>query len=169
MLSYNYLTKETFTQSSPCMRQVIEDLVGDIKSPFTKNTTGKRVTYISTTSSCLKNNSTSLDIESTSFRSDGNTLRSMIWLKRLFVESLKPEIAKNRKHVEYIMYLSITSIYHIGVDYLVRPFWNNTSNSWTYRIIEKSPLHEKSYPLLIVQKKFIVKEQITSIWILTWD
>ena len=169
MLSYNYLTMETFAQSSPCMRQVIEDLVGDIKSPFTKNTTGKPVTYISTTSSCLKNNSTSLDIESTSFRSDGNTLRSMIWLKSLFVESLKPEIVKNRKHVEYTMYLSINSIYHIGVDYLVRPFWNNTSNSWTYRIIEKSPLHEKSYPLLIVQKKFTVKEQITSIWILTWD
>ena len=143
MLSYNYLTMETFAQSSPCMRQVIEDPVGDIKSSFTKNTTGKQVTYISTTSSCLKNNSPSLDIKSTSFRSDGNTLRSMIWLKSLFVESLKPEIAKNRKHVEYTMYLSITSIYHIGVDYLVRPFWNNTSNSWTYRIIEKSPFHEK--------------------------
>jgi hypothetical protein len=27
------------------------------------------------------------------------------------------------------MYLSINSIYHIEVDYLVRPFWNNTSNS----------------------------------------
>jgi hypothetical protein len=41
------------------------------------------------------------------------------------------------------MYLSINSIYHIGADYLVRPFWNNTSNSWTYRIIEISPFHEK--------------------------
>jgi len=81
MLSYNYLTMETFAQSSPYMRQVIEDPVGDIKSSFTKNTTGKQVTYISTTSSCLKNNSASLDIESTSFRSDGNTLRSMIWLR----------------------------------------------------------------------------------------
>ena len=62
---------ETFAQTSPYMQQVIEDLVGDIKSPFTKNTTGKPVTYISTTSSCLKNNSASL--EYTSFRSDGNT------------------------------------------------------------------------------------------------
>jgi hypothetical protein len=143
MLSYNYLTMETFAQSSPYKRQVIEDPVGDIKSPFTKNTTGKPVTYISTTSSYLKNNSASLNIESTSSRSDGNTLRSMIWLKSPFVESLKPEIAKNSKHVEYTLYLSINSIYHIGVDYLVRPFWNNTSNSWTYRIIEKSPFHEK--------------------------
>ena len=76
MLSYNYLTSEASAQSSPSMRQVIEDPVGDIKSPFTKNTTGKPVTYISPTSSCLKNNSASLDIESASFRSDGNTLRS---------------------------------------------------------------------------------------------
>jgi hypothetical protein len=71
MLSYNYLTIETFAQSSPYMRQVIEDPVGDIKSPFTKNTTGKPVTYINPTPSCLKNNSASLDIESASFRSDG--------------------------------------------------------------------------------------------------
>jgi hypothetical protein len=35
------------------MRQVIEDPVGDIKSPFTKNTMGKPITYISTTSSRL--------------------------------------------------------------------------------------------------------------------
>jgi hypothetical protein len=143
MLSYNYPTSEASAQSFPYMQQVIEDPVGDIKSPFTKNTTGKPVTYISTISSCLKNNSASLDIESTSFRSDGNTLRSMIWLKSPFVESLKPEIAKNRKHVEYTMYLSMDSIYHIAVDYLVRPFWNNTSNSWTYWIIEISPCHEK--------------------------
>jgi len=67
----------------------------------------------------------------------------MIWLKSPFVESLKPEVAKNRKHVEYRMYLSLNSIYHIEVDYLVRHFWNNTSNSWIYRIIEKSPFHEK--------------------------
>jgi len=110
MLSYNYPTSEASTQSFPYMRQVIEDPVGDIKSPFTKNTMGKPITYIITTSSSLKNNSASLDIESTSFRSDGNTLRSMIWLKSPFVESLKPEIAKNRKHVEYTMYLSINSI-----------------------------------------------------------
>src|SRR6185437_10641824 len=117
-------TMETFAQSSLYMQQVIEDPVGDIKSHFA-NYNEKPVTYISTTSSCLKNNFASLDIESTSFRSDGNTLRSMIWLKSSFVESLKPEIAKNRKHVEYTMYLSINSIYHIEVDYLVRPFWNN--------------------------------------------
>ena len=95
MLSYNYFTTETFAQSSPYMRQVIEDPVGDIKSPFTKNTTGKPVTYINPTSSCLKNNSASIDIESTSFRSDEKTLRSTIWLKSPFIESLKPEIAKN--------------------------------------------------------------------------
>ena len=121
-LSYNYFTIETFGQSSSYMRQVIEDPVCDIKSPFTKNTTGKPVTYINPTPSCLKNNSASLDIESASFRSDGKTLRTTMWLKSPFIESPKPEIAKNWKHVEYTMYLSINSIYHIGVDYLVRLF-----------------------------------------------
>ena len=143
MLSYNYLTIETFAQSSPYMRQVIEDPVGDVKSPFTRNTTGKPVTYINPTPSCLKNNSASLDIESASFRSDGKTLRTTMWLKSPFIESPKPEIAKNWKHVEYTMYLSINSIYHIGVDYLVRLFWNNTGNSWTYQVVEISPFHEK--------------------------
>lgn len=62
MLSYNYPTSEASAQSFSYMRQVIEDPVGDPKSTFTKNTTGKPVTYISTISSCLKNNSASLDI-----------------------------------------------------------------------------------------------------------
>ncbi len=41
------------------------------------------------------------------------------------------------------MYLSVNSIYHIGVDYLVRLFWNNTANNWTYQVVEISPFHEK--------------------------
>ena len=73
MLSYNYVASDASAQSSSYMRQVIEDPIGDIKSPFTKNAIGKPVTYISPTSACLKNNSASLDIESASFRSDGNT------------------------------------------------------------------------------------------------
>ena len=66
-----------------------------------------------------------------------------MWLKNPFIESPKSEIARNWKHVEYTMYLSINSIYHIGVDYLVRLFWNNTANTWTYQVVEISPFHEK--------------------------
>jgi hypothetical protein len=143
MLSYNYVTGDASAQSSSYMRQVIEDPIGDIKSPFTKNATGKPVTYIRPTSACLKNNSASLDIESASFRSDGNTLRTTMWLKNPFIESPKSEIARSWKHVEYTMYLSINSIYHIGVDYLVRLFWNNTANAWTNQVVEISPFHEK--------------------------
>ena len=67
MLSYNYVTSDASARSSSYMRQVIEDPIGDIKSPFTKNPTGKPVTYIRPTSACLKNNSASLDIESATF------------------------------------------------------------------------------------------------------
>jgi hypothetical protein len=41
------------------------------------------------------------------------------------------------------MYLSINSIYHIGVDYLERIFWNTTANNWTYQVVEIPQFHEK--------------------------
>ena len=129
--------------SSSYARQVVEDPIGDVKSPYTKNTTGNPVTYISPTSSCRKENSASLDIESASFRSDGKTLKSTIWLKNPFIESPKPQYSKSWKHVEYTMYLSLNSVYHIGVDYVVRLFWNNTGNVWTYQVVEISPFHEQ--------------------------
>ena len=144
MLSYISITSNATAQSSSSfMRQVIEDPTNDIKSPFTKNTTGKPVTYVSPNTACLKNNTVPLDIESASFQSDGENLRTTMWLKNPFIESPKPDIARNWKHVEYTMYLSVNSIYHIGVDYLVRLFWNNTADNWTYQVVEISPFHEK--------------------------
>ncbi|HEY7081181.1 MAG TPA: hypothetical protein VH500_15900 [Nitrososphaeraceae archaeon] len=138
------MTGNAIVQSSfSYMRQVIEDPINDIKSPFTKNTTGKPVTYVTPTTICLKNNSVPLDIESASFRSDGDNLRTTIWLKKPFIESPKPDTARTWKHVEYTMYLSINSIYHIGVDYLERIFWNTTANNWTYQVVEIPQFHEK--------------------------
>ncbi|HEY7571928.1 MAG TPA: hypothetical protein VH796_11230 [Nitrososphaeraceae archaeon] len=63
------------------------------------------------------------------------------WLKNPFIESPKPDTARSWMHVEYAMYLSVNSIYHIGV--LVRPFWNNTVTNWTCQIVEISLFHEK--------------------------
>ena len=52
MLSYNYVASDASAQSSSYMRQVIEDPIGDIMSPFTKNATWKPVTYMLLTSTC---------------------------------------------------------------------------------------------------------------------
>jgi hypothetical protein len=94
-LPYAGITNNAITQSSSgYMRQVIEDPISDIKSPFTKNITGKPVTYVTPTPACIKNDSVPLDIESASFRSDGDNLRTTIWLKKPFIESPKPDTAR---------------------------------------------------------------------------